>query len=1026
MGLQVLNLGILSIALIITVAECVQFYDAHIEFTDEAGNLLHDNVHAFHEQHKRDLESGSLNQKVPVFLTIRSASETHKMALRRRSAGQSTKVIYTADNDTESVQFTLDTEAYCVVLEGSSISATDKGTATGTVSMSTCGGKTIAIIKFTDGTARAIEPSSVTGEPSINKRGLDNSYHVIYQIDIAKHEKLVVRPKRDADKDKVLQDSQDQLVTSKEAKTCKVSRKGKEYSGTLSETADGYTCQRWDSKETWSHDIGSSHNNDFPNNETLSEASNYCRNPDGESGGPWCYTTSKERRWSYCAVPTCADDFAGLRNMREDACLKEGGHYFEEHCYWIKSSETYGSHVAAEDACEDLGARLVSIDSQNETIFIEQLLKNKGTPSDEWMTSGTEIGQDIPRRWGWDLGAWNKPARLGAMAGDMSDTSKRCLSLIISNGQLMFNAVPCNDSSNTFKLLCEAGAESMEDRPVNFETAVFLASRSTEVIRAKYNNDLSLMTSYILVLYNSIGARWRDPKMVHPAKVTVTRVEFFQTTPPEFLRDVTDRYNYTWQCMDFGTSRWMRKHPDRKTWDIGAFHDTVICGALGWAWSGGLCGLGASSYICVLKGFFEHYQEVRHEFGHLLRFGHNSGYKDKDCHDDRGLNALLSRCQAKEFEQKMRGLGPGACVYDDVYEYYQEPLMLDDTDMEGQRWDMDKQCELHLGKGWSFFQDEGDRKFVYGTRKNICSSRTQHCINLSTYEIKKVENMLTLQGTWCGGKKWCRGGVGCIAWDKDPSHIASNLGHPMVVPGSWGSWGPWSGCSHTCGGGIMKRLRKCDSPKPKNTKCDGDYFEAKLCQTADCQNGPTTVDELEQHVVDIGTKICNKYPTDLKGNTIFAEYLWAGFGGKRTKFNDGHREGGCLPGVNGLAYTGNKSRTWGNEECARWDSFDNWKNQDWRFPYDANVSAAENHCRNPLGRGSLWGLARCLNKKEKLIPCWIPQCGGDELCDVNCNTNYRRRWRAALFPDGTPCGFNKEKGIKSVCVEGLCRKLTVI
>ncbi len=32
---------------------------------------------------------------------------------------------------------------------------------------------------------------------------------------------------------------------------------------------------------------------------------NYCRNPDNEPGGPWCYTTSHNKRWEYCHIPFC-------------------------------------------------------------------------------------------------------------------------------------------------------------------------------------------------------------------------------------------------------------------------------------------------------------------------------------------------------------------------------------------------------------------------------------------------------------------------------------------------------------------------------------------------------------------------------------------------------------------------------------------------------------------------------------------------------------------------------------------------
>ena len=33
---------------------------------------------------------------------------------------------------------------------------------------------------------------------------------------------------------------------------------------------------------------------------------NYCRNPDGDVGGPWCYTVGDEK-WKYCDINECKE-----------------------------------------------------------------------------------------------------------------------------------------------------------------------------------------------------------------------------------------------------------------------------------------------------------------------------------------------------------------------------------------------------------------------------------------------------------------------------------------------------------------------------------------------------------------------------------------------------------------------------------------------------------------------------------------------------------------------------------------------
>ena len=61
-----------------------------------------------------------------------------------------------------------------------------------------------------------------------------------------------------------------------------------DYKGSRSYTRTGESCVHWHNARNYGHLPGMDHN--------------HCRNPDNDSGGVWCYTSTGSD-WGYCDVP---------------------------------------------------------------------------------------------------------------------------------------------------------------------------------------------------------------------------------------------------------------------------------------------------------------------------------------------------------------------------------------------------------------------------------------------------------------------------------------------------------------------------------------------------------------------------------------------------------------------------------------------------------------------------------------------------------------------------------------------------
>ena len=84
---------------------------------------------------------------------------------------------------------------------------------------------------------------------------------------------------------------------------CRSNLSGGNYVGDISVTSSGRTCQRWNAQRPHSHNITA----DRIPDQTLGAAENFCRSPDFDPSGPWCFTTDPAVKWEYCNVPVCGE-----------------------------------------------------------------------------------------------------------------------------------------------------------------------------------------------------------------------------------------------------------------------------------------------------------------------------------------------------------------------------------------------------------------------------------------------------------------------------------------------------------------------------------------------------------------------------------------------------------------------------------------------------------------------------------------------------------------------------------------------
>ncbi|XP_025262426.1 uncharacterized protein LOC112637275 [Camponotus floridanus] len=124
-------------------------------------------------------------------------------------------------------------------------------------------------------------------------------------------------------------------------KDCIITGPGAEYGGTRSFSTSKRKCKSWNKK----YKLGNTktikfHNKHFPDGSRV-KAHNFCRNPNDDTGGPWCYVEEKSYEMvekEYCDIPSCDDKdcLTYSRNSSTYSILTSLNSTYGNISFWIK------------------------------------------------------------------------------------------------------------------------------------------------------------------------------------------------------------------------------------------------------------------------------------------------------------------------------------------------------------------------------------------------------------------------------------------------------------------------------------------------------------------------------------------------------------------------------------------------------------------------------------------------------------------------------------------------------------------
>ncbi|KAI6211925.1 BMA-GON-1, isoform e [Aphelenchoides besseyi] len=345
-----------------------------------------------------------------------------------------------------------------------------------------------------------------------------------------------------------------------------------------------------------------------------------------------------------------------------------------------------------------------------------------------------------------------------------------------------------------------------------------------------HKNDLE---NYILTLFSTVASIYRHASLGASVNIIVVRIVVlrYDNGNPRISEQAQDTLQQF--CA------WQQNMNDRNE-AAAAHHDVAIlltrkdicrtknkCDTLGLAELGTMCDAKKSCAIIEDNGLSAAFT-IAHELGHIFNIPHDD---ERRCAQYMPLNKnsyhimaptleyntnpwAWSPCSSAMLEKFLDShRSQTQCIYDKPVERRYFDKMFN-FPLAGELYEINQQC-----------------RYVFGDTAEICpympTCRRLWCSTYSGFQMGcRTQHMPWADGTRCGHNQWCHQGS-CIGLA--PKDLKK-------INGEWGRWQEYGACSRTCGGGVKKGVRDCDSPRPVNggKYCIGQRERYESCNTQEC------------------------------------------------------------------------------------------------------------------------------------------------------------------------------------------------